>query len=169
MIKIVGALRWQNFDISRIFPYLEILYWLSECCKIWYWFCDCVIVRLCDCAIVSILILRLCLIVINSFEYYRKGFICYIKAAKFAYWLCDCVKNCILIVWLCKYLYFGYVIARKFAFWLCDCAKKFILIVRLCENLHFDCAIVRLCLIVLDCVDCVWLCGLPWAWFPVKD
>ena len=42
----------------------------------------------------------------------------------------------------------------------------------MCKNLHSDCAIVWKnaiwlcdCAIVLDCVDCVWLCGLPWALF----
>ena len=78
-------------------------------------------------------------------------------------WLCNCAIVTMLIVQL-------WLKVAKFAYWLCDCAKICILIVRLCENMHFDCAIVWKyaiwlcdCAIVLDCVDCVWLCGLPWA------
>ena len=108
--------------------------------------CDCVIVWLCDCV-------WLCLIVIATW-------VVVAIFSKSPYWLC----NNVVISW--EYFQnfdIDCAIVQKLAFWLCDCAKICILIVRLCENLHFDCAIVRLCMIVLDCADCVWLCGLPWA------
>ena len=88
----------------------------------------------------------------------------------------DCAIVQFLPCWLCDWAIVTMLIVQswlkvaKFAYWLCDCAKICILIVRLCENMHFDCAIVWKyaiwlwdCAIVLDCVDCVWLCGLPWA------
>ena len=115
---------------------------------------------------ILLLIVRLCLIVNFLIIFYGIGckFSLIVSAIVqlLPCWLCDCAILTMLIVQLLPY-------------WLCDCAKICILIVRLCENMHFDCAIVWKyvillfdCAIVLDCVDCVWLCGLPWANFLKK-
>ena len=115
--------------------------------------CDCVIVWLCDCVWLCLIVIAtwvvvaifskspywLCNNVVISWEYFQNFDIDCAIVQKLAFWLWDCAKICILIVWLCENMHFDWAIVWKYAIWLWDCA------------------------IVLDCVYCVWLCGLPWA------
>ena len=137
---IFGGISWEKFILILIVR-------LCDCAWLWTFYLfygiGCkfsLIVQLCnychvDCAIVQFLPCWLCDWAIVTMLIVQS----WLKVAKFAYWLCDCAKICILIVRLCENMHFDCAIVWKYAIWLCDCA------------------------IVLDCVDCVWLCGLPRA------